>query len=107
MVRERGPLKGITIVDLSWHLAGPYGTMILADLGARVIKVEQPGSTGGFEPSEPDELDGRYQSLNRNKESVTLDLKTDDGRRLFLELVRHADVVLNNFRPGTMDDLGV
>lgn len=108
----KGPLDGITIIDLSWHLAGPYGMLILADLGARIIKVEAPGSHGGYDRRGflrhyYKGQDAHYMSLNRNKESVTLDLKTDEGRGLFLKLVADADVVFNNFRAGVMQRLGL
>lgn len=108
----RGPLDGITIVDLSWHLAGPFGTLVLADLGARVIKVEAPGSHGGYDHRGFlrhyfKGQDAHYLSLNRNKESVTLNLKTPEGKELFLRLVERADVVFNNFRAGVMDRLGL
>ncbi|MGH3630961.1 MAG: CaiB/BaiF CoA transferase family protein, partial [Sciscionella sp.] len=108
----KGPLDGITIVDLSWHLAGPYATLILADLGARVIKVEAPGSHGGYEARGflrhyYKGQDAHYLSLNRNKESVTLNLKTPEGKQLFLRMVEGADVVFNNFRAGVMDRLGL
>ncbi|MDA8280007.1 MAG: CaiB/BaiF CoA-transferase family protein [Actinomycetota bacterium] len=108
----KGPLDGITIIDLSWHLAGPYGMLILADLGARIIKVEAPGSHGGYDQRGflrhyHKGQDAHYMSLNRNKESVTLNLKTEKGRELFLKLVADADVVFNNFRAGVMKRLGL
>jgi CoA:oxalate CoA-transferase len=106
------PLSGITVVDLSWHLAGPYSTMILADLGARVIKVEPPGSRGGYDPGgiirhmyHGEDL--HYISVNRSKESLTLDLKQEEGRADFYRLTSAADVVFNNFRPGVTKRLGV
>ena len=86
------PLEGVTVIDLSWHLAGPYCTMILADLGARVIKVEAPGSLGGYDPGgiirhRYHGQDLHYISVNRGKESLTLDLKDPVGRADFLKLV--------------------
>ncbi|HEX2705567.1 MAG TPA: CoA transferase [Candidatus Lustribacter sp.] len=105
-----GPLAGITVVDLSRALAGPHATMILGDLGARVIKVESPGTgddTRGYGPpfvgpaDEP--ISTYYLSCNRNKESITLDLKSDDGRETLTRLVRHSDVLVENFRPGVLD----
>jgi CoA:oxalate CoA-transferase len=107
-----GPLSGITVIDLSWHLAGPYCTLILADLGARVIKVEAPGSNAGYDPGGLVRhyykgQDAHYMALNRNKESITLDLKNPEGVRVFLDLVRSADVCFNNFRPGVMKRLGI
>lgn len=108
----QGPLRDVMILDLSWHLAGPYCSMVLADLGARVIKVERPGSLGGYDPGgiarfEYKGQDVHYIALNRNKESVVLDLKSSEGHRAFLALAEHADVVFNNFRPGTMARLGL
>lgn len=103
----RGPLHGITVIDLSWHLAGPYCTLILADMGARVIKVEAPNSHGGYDPSgfarhKFGDEDAHYMALNRNKQSVVLDLKSKQGRTAFESLVAKADVVFNNFRAGVM-----
>ncbi len=113
----RGPLDGILVVDLSRALAGPHATMMLGDLGARVVKVEVPGSgddTRGWGPpfvSPPGEEAVRestyFLSANRNKESVTLDLKTDDDRAVLLDLVRRADVLVENFRTGVLDRLGL
>ncbi len=107
-----GPLTGITVIDLSWHLAGPYCTLMLADLGARVIKVEAPGSNAGYDPGGLVRhyykgQDAHYMALNRNKESITLDLKNPEGVRVFMDLVRTADVCFNNFRPGVMKRLGI
>ncbi len=107
-----GPLTGITVIDLSWHLAGPYCTLILADLGARVIKVEAPGSNAGYDPGGLVRhyykgQDAHYMALNRNKESITLDLKNPEGVKVFLDLIRTADVCFNNFRPGVMKRLGI
>lgn len=107
-----GPLTGVTVVDLSWHLAGPYCTLILADLGARVIKVEAPGSNAGYDPGGLVRhyykgQDAHYMALNRNKESITLDLKNPAGVKVFLDLIRTADVCFNNFRPGVMKRLGI
>ncbi|PQP23546.1 CaiB/BaiF CoA transferase family protein [Rhodococcus opacus] len=106
------PLDGVTVLDLSWHLAGPYCTMALADLGARVIKIERPGSHGGYDPGGVARFqfqgdDVHYIALNRNKESMVLDLKTEEGLNVFRAMVKQADVVFNNFRPGTMQKLGL
>jgi len=108
----RGPLAGVTVIDLSWHLAGPYCTLILADLGASVIKVEAPASRGGYDPGgfkrhEFKGQDAHYMSLNRNKKSVTLNLKTTEGKELLGRLVEGADVLFNNFRAGVMERLGL
>lgn len=112
-----GPLDGIVVVDLSRALAGPHAAMMLGDLGARVIKVEAPGggddSRGwgppfvgaGGEVTEHGEST-YFMSCNRNKESVTADLKSDEGRDLLRRLVERADVLVENFRPGVLDRLG-
>ena len=102
-----GPLSGITVLDLTRVLAGPYCTMILNDLGARVIKIEPPGGddSRGYGPW----LDGHsayFMSLNRGKESAVLDLKNDKDRKVFDKLLSEADVLVENFRPGTMAKLG-
>jgi crotonobetainyl-CoA:carnitine CoA-transferase CaiB-like acyl-CoA transferase len=101
------PLEGITVIDLSRALAGPHAGMMLGDMGARVIKVESPGSgddTRGWGPPfvgpEDDPISTYFLSCNRNKESVTLDLKSDDGRETLTRLVTHGDVLIENFRPG-------
>jgi CoA:oxalate CoA-transferase len=104
----RGPLGGITILDLTRVLAGPYCTMVLADLGARVIKVEQPG-TGDDSRAYGPFVDGGsayFASLNRGKESIALDLKADGDRVIFEQLLARADVLVENYRPGTMEKLG-
>ena len=109
-----GPLDGVLVVDLTRALAGPHAGMMLGDLGARVIKVENPGSgddTRGWGPPfvQPEGADREstyFLSTNRNKESVTLDLKDDGDKELLRELVRRADVLLENFRPGTLARLG-
>jgi CoA:oxalate CoA-transferase len=105
----RGPLSGVRVLDCTRVLAGPYATMILADLGADVIKVEEP--TRGDEARGVGPFIGRasayFISLNRGKKSLTLDLKEPRGRELFVELAAKADVLVENFRPGTMDKLGL
>ena len=108
-----GPLAGHTVVDLSRALAGPHAGMMLADLGARVIKVENPGTgddTRGWGPpfvGPEDDLQSTYfMSCNRNKESISLDLKSGDGKAVLRGLLERADVVIENFRPGVMDRLG-
>lgn len=102
-------LEGIKVLDLSRLLPGPYCTMLLADFGAEVIKVEEPGK-GDYSRSFPPFLkDFGYWhlQLNRNKHSVTIDLKTEEGRNTFLELVKTADVVVESYRPGVLKKLGV
>ncbi len=110
---DAGPLAGYLVVDLTRALAGPHAGMMLGDLGARVVKVETPGAgddSRGWGPpfvGPPEEpISTYYLSCNRNKESVTADLKTDDGREVLTDLVRRADVLLENFRPGVLDRLG-
>ena len=103
-----GALSGLRILDLTRVLAGPFSTMMLADMGAEVIKIEQPGKgddTRHFAPFQNGES-AYYMNLNRGKKGVTLDLK-GKGREMFLELVKTADVVVENYRPGTMDKLGL
>jgi crotonobetainyl-CoA:carnitine CoA-transferase CaiB-like acyl-CoA transferase len=109
----QGPLSGHLVVDLSRALAGPHAAMMLADLGARVIKVENPGTgddTRGWGPpfvGPEDDLQSTYfMSCNRNKESISLDLKSGDGQAVLRRLLERADVVIENFRPGVMDRLG-
>jgi crotonobetainyl-CoA:carnitine CoA-transferase CaiB-like acyl-CoA transferase len=106
-------LSDLVVVDLTRALAGPHAAMMLGDLGARVIKIESPGSgddSRGWGPpfvGPEDEPQSTYfMSANRNKESVTADLKSDDGRRLVRRLVAQGDVLCENFRPGVLDRLG-
>ncbi|HEU4353124.1 MAG TPA: CaiB/BaiF CoA-transferase family protein [Burkholderiales bacterium] len=103
------PLDGLTILDLSRVLACPFATMILAELGARVIKVEQPGSgdeTRGFEPQLAKDS-AYYFACNRSKESITVNLRSDDGRKLIRALAQKADVLLENFPVGTLARYGL
>jgi crotonobetainyl-CoA:carnitine CoA-transferase CaiB-like acyl-CoA transferase len=104
------PLDDLMVVDLTRALAGPYGTMMLADLGARVIKVETPDGgddTRGWGPPFYNGESAYFLSINRNKQSLTLNLKDPRGRDLLLRLLRGADVLVENFRPGAMDRLGL
>lgn len=104
----RGPLAGITVVDLTHVLAGPYCTMLLHDLGARVIKVERAGKGDDARAFGPF-VGGKsayFMSLNRGKESIALDLKSPADRDVFERLLDQGDVLVENFRPGTMDKLG-
>ena len=108
-----GPLDGITVVDLSRALAGPHAAMMLGDLGARVIKVESPGTgddTRAWGPPFVGPEDARestyFLSCNRNKESIVLDLKSEDGKATLARLIRASDVLVENFRPGVLDRLG-
>jgi crotonobetainyl-CoA:carnitine CoA-transferase CaiB-like acyl-CoA transferase len=104
------PLDGLTILDLSRVLSGPYCTMLAADMGARVIKIEHPVHGDDTRAWGPPFLQGEsayYLSINRNKESVALDFKTTEGRAIVDALVEQADVLVENFRPGTLDRLGL
>lgn len=102
-------LENITVLDLTRVLAGPYATMLLADLGANVIKIENPkggDDTRAFPPFK----NGQslyYANINRNKKGITLNLKAPEGKNMFLEMVKKADVVVENYRPGVMDRLGI
>src|SRR3954462_5591937 len=105
-----GPLHGITVLDLTRVLSGPYCTMLLGDMGARVIKVEQPGKgddTRGWGPPFMDGESAYFLSINRNKESVTLDFKKPEGRAVLDRLIARSDVVVENFRPGALEKLGL
>ena len=104
------PLRGVRILDLTRVLAGPFCTMNLADLGAEVIKIEVPGrgdDSRSFAPIMPSGDSGYFYSVNRGKQSVTIDLRTDDGAAIFLELAAKSDVVVENFSPGTMDRFAI
>jgi len=106
----RTPLEGITVLDLTRVLSGPYCTMLLADMGARVIKIEQPGKgddTRGWGPPFLNGESAYFLSVNRNKESVTIDFKHPEGRALLNRLVDRCDVLVENFRPGTLAKLGL
>lgn len=97
------PLQGMRILDLSWLLPGPFCTSILADLGAEVIKVEAPGAGDYMRDLLPDV----FQAVNRNKRSVCLNLKEPGGKALLFDLARDADVLIEGFRPGVVDRLGI
>src|SRR5690349_24917917 len=102
------PLDGLKVVDLTRVLAGPFCTMLLGDMGADVIKIEEPGSgddTRGWAPF----IDGwssYFLGVNRNKRSVALNIKTPDGKEVLHRLLSTADVLVENFRPGTLERLG-
>jgi crotonobetainyl-CoA:carnitine CoA-transferase CaiB-like acyl-CoA transferase len=103
------PLQGLRVLDLTRLLPGGFATLILADLGADVVKVEEPGRGDYIRWSAPvvGDLSASHIALNRNKRSMTLNLKSDEGRRLFLALVLRFDVVVESFRPGVMERLGL
>ncbi|WP_425504726.1 CaiB/BaiF CoA transferase family protein [Salinigranum marinum] len=103
---EGRPLSDVTVLELGHIIAGPFCSMILADLGAEVIKVESPGGGDAIRDSSPIG-NSSFNYVNRNKLSVTLDLKSDDGQAIFRELVANADVLVENFAAGTTDRLGV
>ena len=107
---NNGPLNGIRVLDLTRVLAGPYCTMFLGDLGAEVVKVEQPGvgdDTRGWGPPFAGGESAYFLSVNRNKKSITIDLKSKVGAALIRRLAERADVLIENFRPGAMDRLGL
>lgn len=113
-MNEGGALRDLVVLDLSRVLAGPYCTMMLADFGAQVIKIEIPGvgdDTRAYPPFHTNR-DGAQESLyfaniNRNKKGITLNLKQPEGKKLFRDLVKKADIVVENYRPGVMDRLGL
>lgn len=121
MTHRGSLLEGIRILDATTFLSGPYCTLLLAGMGAEVIKVEQPQTGDPARQSPPfagpqgasgkpltrDDMSFGFLKRSRNKKSVTLNLKHPQGKQLFLDLARHADVVVENFRPGIMDRLGV
>jgi CoA:oxalate CoA-transferase len=104
-----GPLSRLLVLDLTQFLAGPYAAQIFGDLGARVIKIEPPGGemTRTIAPHFVKGESAYYLAVNRNKESLAIDLKTERGRAIMLDLVRRADIVLENFRPGVAARLGL
>ncbi len=109
MPRAKGPLAGVRVLDLTRVLAGPFCSMLLGDMGAEVIKIEEPGK-GDDTRSWPPFAGGEatyFMAVNRNKRSVTLNLKAPEGQGILRALVRKSDVLLENFRPGTMERLGL
>lgn len=110
MTSAAPPLDGVTVVDLTRVLSGPYCTMLLADMGARVVKIEQPGrgdETRAWGPPFQGGESAYFLSINRNKESVALDFGHPAGRALLESLIASADVLVENFRPGTLDRFGL
>ena len=105
----KGLLDGVVVLDLSRVLAGPYCTMMLADMGAEVIKIEIPGKGDDSRANAP-QVNGQsayFMNLNRNKRGITLNLKTEEGKEIFKRLVKKADIVVENYRPGVMKRLGL
>ena len=102
-------LEGVRVIDMSRMLSGPYCTMLLGDIGAEVIKIEDP--SGGdpmrqMTPQYPGGMSAYFVSINRNKKSFALNMKKPEAKKVFEQLVKKADVVLDNFRPGVMTKLG-
>lgn len=110
---DSGPLAGITVLDLTRVVAGPYCAMLLADMGAKVIKIENPNDPDYVREFPPvanhgdEKRSGFFAQYNRNKLGVRLDLKSPAGKNLFFQMVSRADIVIENFRPGTMEKLGL
>lgn len=109
MKKTKGVLSGVKVLDLTRVLAGPYCCMMLADMGAEVIKIEVPvrGDDSRRYPPFIKDTSGRYLNLNRNKRGITLNLKSEEGKKIFLKLVKNCDIVVENFRPGVMERLGL
>lgn len=112
----RSPLDGIKVLDLTIWQNGPWGTVMLSDMGAQVIKIEDPvngdpgrgfAGLGGVVAGQTPTLSSYFQTMNRNKQSMTLNLKTEEARRIFYKMVKTADVVTQNFRVGVVEKLGV
>ena len=104
------PLESIIILDFSRALAGPYCTMMLADMGAEIIKLEMPGRGDDSRSWGPPFVEGEsayFMSVNRNKKSITLNLKSEKSKEIIEKLIKKADIIVENFRPGTMDKLGL
>src|SRR5450759_2764252 len=103
------PLEGVRILELGQVIAGTYGSQVLSDLGAEVIKVETPEGDLGRNPSVAPYrgLSGLFLTLNRNKQSIVINLKTEAGRNIFYDLVKLSDVVVDNFRPGVLERLQI
>jgi formyl-CoA transferase len=106
-LQGNGPMEGVTIIDLTQIYNGPYATYLAAMAGARVIKIEPPGGEHLRKRSATSGAALPFALLNGNKESLVLNLKSEVGRNLLLELIDHADVLVENFAPGVMDRLGI
>ena len=104
------PLSDVSVLDLSRILAGPYCSMMLGDLGADVIKVERPGvgdDTRGWGPPEAGGEAAYYLCTNRNKRSLTVDIKAPEGREILLKLAKQSDILIENFKVGTLEKIGL
>lgn len=107
---QEPPLDGIKVLDLTQFMAGPFCTMLLADMGADVIKIEKPDGGDDIRRSGPPFVNGEsaaFMGINRNKRSVVIDLKSDEGQSIVRRMARNADVLVENMRPGTMDRMGL
>src|SRR6185369_3414524 len=107
---NNGPLAGIRVLDLTRVLAGPYCTMFLGDLGAEIVKVEQPGigdDTRGWGPPFVGGESAYYLCTNRNKKSITVNLKSEKGREIIRQLAKSSDVVIENYKVGELTELGL
>lgn len=102
-----GALERIRVVEIASYVTGPFASLLLADLGAEVVKIEQPGQGDPFRGWGDNLYSSNFRSLNRNKKSVTLDIRRDEAREIFLKLAAVADVVIENFRPGTLEKRGL
>jgi succinate--hydroxymethylglutarate CoA-transferase len=110
MRRVKGPLDGIRVLDLSRVLAGPFATQILGDFGAEVLKIEQPGVgdiTRKWGPPFIESESTYFMSVNRNKSSIAIDIKHEEGKKIIRKLSRKCDVLVENFIPGQMDEFGL
>ena len=103
----RGALSGIKVIEVASYVTGPFASQLLADMGAEVIKIEEPKRGDPFRGWGERNYAATFCSLNRNKRSLTLDLRSDAGRDIALKLAADADVVIQNFRPGVMDKRGL
>ncbi|WP_066318903.1 CaiB/BaiF CoA-transferase family protein [Bacillus sp. FJAT-29814] len=103
------PLDGIKVLDLSWVFSAPYATLMLQDLGAEVVKVERPGAGDRSRSIPPfkESVSGYFYMLNRGKKSISLNMKSEEGKQLFLDLAKEFDVIVENFVAGTVDKLGI
>src|SRR5262249_12933958 len=97
-----GALQGIRVIEIASYVTGPLAGLLLADMGADVVKLEQPGQGDPFRGWGENLYSSNFRSLNRNKKSLTLDIRKDDAREIFLKLASGADVLIENFRPGTL-----
>ena len=106
---NKGPLRGIRVIDMTRILAGPFCTMNLGDMGAEIVKIEQPGrgdDTRGWGPPFAGDQAAYFLGVNRNKKSVTLNLKDERAQKLLGDLLRNADIIIENFKPGTLESWG-